>query len=150
MALMGTALALCRVWSSDTDQRAGLFWLITAIGFCVLAISQWYEDRFEVMERALQIEDFNGVLLLLLMPPIVLIALRTKGASRIVKAILLIGCCANAVSTGMNLLNDWATSLPDGTPTTDMALDTSELVFLQLYLGAFAWFAGAEIRSGHS
>jgi hypothetical protein len=147
VALLGAALALCRVWSAETNQRAGLFWLVASIGFSILAITQWYEHRLEAVEHALRIEDVDDVLLLLLMPPIVLIGIRTKGVSRIVKAILLIGFLAQTVSTGMDVLDDWRASapLPGGTGTAEIAVNYSELVFLQLYVIAFALFAAADL-----
>jgi hypothetical protein len=145
VALLGAALALCRVWSDETNQRAGLFWLVASIGFSIVAISQWYEHRLEAVERALRMEDVDDVLLLLMMPPIVLIGIRTKGVSLVVKAILLIGFLTQTVSTGMDILNDWVTSLPEGARTTEMAVNYSELVFLQLYVIAFALFVVADL-----
>jgi len=146
VALLGAALALCRVWSDDTDQRAGLFWLVASIGFSVLAISQWYEDRLEAVEHALRIENLDDVLLLLVMPPIILIGIRSRGVGWIVKAVLLLGFLAQVVSTGIDLLDDWAApSLRGGYQALAVLVNHSELVFLQLYLTAFAMFAAAEI-----
>jgi hypothetical protein len=146
VALLGAALALCRVWADETNQRAGLFWLVASIGFSILAISQWYETRLELVEHALRIEDVGDVLLLLMMPPIVLIGLRTRGVSRIVKAILLAGFVVQAVSTGLDLFGDWAApSFLGGAQAEEIVVNYSELVFLQLYVIAFALFAAADL-----
>jgi hypothetical protein len=146
VALLGAALALCRVWSDETDQRAGLFWLVASIGFCVLSISQWYESRLQVLEHMFHIEDVGDVVLLLMMSPIVLIGIRTRGVSWIVKASLLAGFAAQAVSTGLDLSFDWATLwLPGGASTAEAVVNYSELVFLQLYVVAFALFAAADL-----
>jgi hypothetical protein len=142
---LGAALALCRVLSDETNQRAGLFWLVASIGFSIVAITQWYEHRLEAVEHALRIEDVDDVILLLMMPPIVLIGIRTKGVSRVVKAILLIGFLAQAVSTGMDILEDWVMSLPGGARTAEIAVNYAELVYVQLYVIAFALFAAADL-----
>ncbi|WP_395021122.1 hypothetical protein [Dongia sp.] len=148
VAMIGSALAHCRFWSSGTNQRAGLFWLAATIGFAVLAISQWYEWRIEAVEHALHIEDLDDVLLLLMMPPTILIGLRAKGVGLIVKALLVIGFAAHVVSTGMDILDDWAASyLQGGSRTMEIAVDYSELAFLQLYLAALTLFAATEVFS---
>jgi hypothetical protein len=146
VALLGAALALCRVCSDETNQRAGLFWLVASIGFSILAISQWYESRLEVVEHALRMEDVGDVLLLLMMPPIVVIGLRTRGVSRIVKAILLAGFVVQATSTGLDLFGDWAApSFLGGPRATEIVVNYLELAFLQLYVIAFALFAAADL-----
>jgi len=141
VALTGAALAACRVWSSDKSQRQGMFWLIVTIACAALALSQWYEGRFEAFAYALHIEDLDDVLLLLTMPPIVLVGLRAKSVGRLVKAVLLVGLVAQLISTGMDLLDDWvAPSLAGGIRQAEIVVDCSELAFLQIYLTAFALF----------
>jgi hypothetical protein len=147
-ALLTGGLAACQICANEASERRHLAWPITTLAFSVLTISQWYEGRTEMIEQALRIENINDVLLLVVLPPALLAGLRAGGVfARWARRIVIVGICAQAVSTGMDVLDN----LPKHSAlslfrTSDTAVDVSEIAFLELYLIGVALYTLGELK----
>jgi hypothetical protein len=148
VALLSGGFAICQICANEISGRRCLCWSVATLVLSVLTVSQWHEERTEMIEQALGIENFDDVLLLFLLAPTLLIGLPPGGGFGLwAKRIVIVGTCAHAVSTCMDILDD----LPKGSAlsmlrTRNVAVDVSEMVFLELYLLGLAIYTLGEMR----
>ena len=147
MSLMIAGLIAHRLCSGTASgvRRAG--WVVAFIALDALAVAQGYEGRTEGIERAFHLEDFDDVALLVALPLGIFVAARAEGIGRSALLFLAAGFLTQAVSTGVDLLDDWfSRSSGFSTETTALFVDFTEFVFLQLYFIGLALFVASKLE----
>lgn len=135
VAALLTGLVAYRFTLGTGDGMARTGWIIAGIALSLFAGTQLFEGRFEAIERTLHLEDEDDIALLLVLPVAILVAIRAEGIGRNAMLLVVAAAAAQVISTGIDLLDDpLARTEAFSVRETEILVDLSEFVFLQLYL----------------
>jgi hypothetical protein len=133
IACLVTGLVAYRFTTGDGMARSR--WIIAGIALSLAALTQLFEGQFEAVEQAFHLEDEDDIALLLVLPVAILLAARAEGIGRNAMLLIAAAVAAQVISTGIDLSDDrLARTDALGVRGTEVLVDVSEFVFLQLYL----------------
>jgi hypothetical protein len=133
LLLAGIAAYRFRLGTGDGMGRSA--WIIASIALTLFAVAQVFEDNFETAGRTLLLEDVDDVALLLVLPVAILMASRADRIGRNAMLLVAAAVVAQIASTALDLLDDHlAQTEALSFRETEVMIDLSEFVFLQLYL----------------
>ena len=117
------------------DGWAHYGWIIAGSVLSFVALSQLFEGQFEAVEQALHLEDEADIALLLVIPIALLSAGRADRIGRNALLLLSAAVVCQVISVGLDLMDDRliATNALNARET-ELLVDVSEFIFLQLYL----------------
>jgi hypothetical protein len=132
--LLGGVVAI-RFLRGTGDGLARTGWIIAGAALTLFAVTQFFERPFEAIEQTFHLEDADDVALLLVLPLAVLLASRAEGFGRNAMLFVAAAAAAQAASTVIDLMDGPLARTETLTVReTEVLVDLSEFVFLQLYL----------------
>lgn len=140
IASLLAGLVFYRFAVGSGDGMARSAWIIAGVALSLFAVTQLFEGQFEAVERTVHLEDVDDVTLLLVLPAAILIATRSEGIGRKAMLLVTVAVAAQIVSTAIDLSDDLLTRTEAlSAHKTEVLVDLSEFVFLQLYLIGIAF-----------
>jgi len=135
IASLLTGFVAYRYMLGAGDGLARTGWIIAGVALGVFAVTQFFEGPFEAFEGTLHLEDEDDIALLLVLPLAILVASRAERIGRPAMRLIGLGVAAQIASTAIDLM-DGPLARTDALTLreTDILVDVSEFIFLQLYL----------------